>query len=181
MRSDRRSIVVAVAAATALSLLGDQLLYAVLPSHHAAAGIGVASLGVMLSIHRFIRGCPDRPGGHCGNEGTPYEDFKAGPGIVITTSEHDTANPLAWFLTRARHAGGRLGLARAREHPAIFAVLDHEKETQRLSDPGTCGRLRSRERVVMVDARSFVFDHNDVLDLEAGELMWSAIRCVARP
>lgn len=63
MRSDRRSIVVAVAAATALSLLGDQLLYAVLPSHHAAAGIGVASLGVMLSIHRFIRLAANSLGG----------------------------------------------------------------------------------------------------------------------
>lgn len=134
-----------------------------------------------FSINRFIRACQDRPEGHCGNEGTPYEDFKAGPGIVITTSEHDTANPLAWFLTRARHAGGRLGLDRAREHPAIFEILDHEKEAQRLSDAATCGRLRSRERVVMVDARSFVFDHNDVLDLEAGELMWSAIRCFVGP
>jgi len=112
----------------------------------------------------------------------PDEDAaKPGAGIVITTSEHDTANPLAWFLSRARHAGGWRGLVRAREHPAVFEILDGHEPTERLRDAGTCRDVRERKRVVMVDAKSFVFDHNDVLDLEAGELVWAAVRCFTTP
>ena len=51
----RRPIVTAVAAATVLSLLGDYLLYTVLPSRPEVAGIGVAALGIVLSVHRFVR------------------------------------------------------------------------------------------------------------------------------
>ena len=38
-----------------LALLGDQMLYVVLPAHPEAAGIGVAALGLVLSANRFIR------------------------------------------------------------------------------------------------------------------------------
>jgi len=50
-----RVTVVALAVATSLSLLGDLTLYTALPTHHEAAGITVAALGVILSVHRFIR------------------------------------------------------------------------------------------------------------------------------
>ncbi|HUF91392.1 MAG TPA: MFS transporter [Candidatus Limnocylindria bacterium] len=55
MARDRRAVVVALGAATALSMGGDMLLYTVLPTEAAGLGIGVAALGVILSIHRFIR------------------------------------------------------------------------------------------------------------------------------
>jgi len=38
-----------------LALLGDQMLYVVLPAHPEAAGIGVAALGLVLSANRLIR------------------------------------------------------------------------------------------------------------------------------
>ncbi|MBL8055105.1 MAG: MFS transporter, partial [Anaerolineales bacterium] len=40
---------------TALSLLGDTAMYAVLPTHTAALGVTVASVGVLLSANRWIR------------------------------------------------------------------------------------------------------------------------------
>jgi MFS family permease len=47
--------VVLVSAAVALSLLGDSLLYAVLPSQAEAVGVPVGLVGVILSANRFIR------------------------------------------------------------------------------------------------------------------------------
>jgi MFS family permease len=44
-----------VSAAVALSLLGDSLLYAVLPSRAEAVGVPVGLVGVILSANRFIR------------------------------------------------------------------------------------------------------------------------------
>lgn len=40
---------------TALSLLGDASLYAVLPTHMAEAGVTLAHVGILLSANRFIR------------------------------------------------------------------------------------------------------------------------------
>jgi len=50
-----RLTVVTLAAAGSLALLGDLMLYTALPVHPEAAGISVAALGVILSVHRFIR------------------------------------------------------------------------------------------------------------------------------
>lgn len=44
-----------VSIAVALSLLGDQMLYAVLPVVHEAAGIPVTAIGLLLSANRIVR------------------------------------------------------------------------------------------------------------------------------
>ena len=49
--------------ATALSLMGDATLYAVLPTHFADAGIAIGSVGVILSVNRFIRLFTNGPAG----------------------------------------------------------------------------------------------------------------------
>jgi MFS family permease len=49
--------------ATALSLMGDATLYAVLPTHSADAGIALAGVGIVLSINRFIRLATNGPAG----------------------------------------------------------------------------------------------------------------------
>ena len=49
--------------ATALSLMGDATLYAVLPTHSADAGIALAGVGIVLSINRFIRLITNSPAG----------------------------------------------------------------------------------------------------------------------
>lgn len=53
--TDRRRALALVSLATGLSLLGDTAMYTVLPTHTAAAGITIASVGLILSINRFIR------------------------------------------------------------------------------------------------------------------------------
>src|SRR5262245_62114907 len=44
-----------VAAVMALALLGDSLLYVVLPLHAAAFGVSFAWVGVLLSANRLVR------------------------------------------------------------------------------------------------------------------------------
>jgi MFS family permease len=53
--ADRRVVVPALGLATALALLGDVFVYTVLPTQPGSAGLELAALGVMLSVHRFIR------------------------------------------------------------------------------------------------------------------------------
>jgi MFS family permease len=48
---------------TALSLMGDATLYAVLPTHPGDAGIALASVGVILSVNRIIRLVTNGPAG----------------------------------------------------------------------------------------------------------------------
>lgn len=47
--------VLLVASASALSLLGDQALYAVLPSHYADLGLMPLHVGILLSANRWVR------------------------------------------------------------------------------------------------------------------------------
>ena len=49
--------------ATALSLMGDATLYAVLPLHPADAGIALGSVGIILSVNRIIRLATNGPAG----------------------------------------------------------------------------------------------------------------------
>ncbi|MCD6291572.1 MAG: hypothetical protein J7M34_13820, partial [Anaerolineae bacterium] len=49
--------------ATALSLMGDATLYAVLPTHAQDAGIALGAVGVVLSVNRFIRLASNGPAG----------------------------------------------------------------------------------------------------------------------
>ena len=53
--SPRRRAVVFVSLATASSLLGDQMLYAVLPSHYGELGLEPYQVGVLLSANRIVR------------------------------------------------------------------------------------------------------------------------------
>jgi MFS family permease len=48
---------------TALSLMGDTALYAVLPTHVAEAGVTLASVGILLSANRWIRLLLNGPAG----------------------------------------------------------------------------------------------------------------------
>jgi hypothetical protein len=47
--------VVAISAATAFSLLGDQMLYAVLPAYFEQLGLTAIEVGILLSANRWIR------------------------------------------------------------------------------------------------------------------------------
>ena len=48
-------VLLPTAVGTCFSLFGDASLYTVLPTHTTAVGVSVASVGVLLSVNRFIR------------------------------------------------------------------------------------------------------------------------------
>ena len=50
-----QSSVVFIALATAFSLLGDQMLYSVLPTHYAEIGLMPYQVGIILSVNRWVR------------------------------------------------------------------------------------------------------------------------------
>jgi MFS family permease len=52
-----------LALAYSLALLGDNMMYVFLPSHPGAAGIGAASLGIVLSANRIVRLAANSLGG----------------------------------------------------------------------------------------------------------------------
>ncbi len=56
-------ILLPVGLGTCLSLAGDASLYAVLPTHTAAAGVSVAAVGILLSANRFVRLVLNGPAG----------------------------------------------------------------------------------------------------------------------
>lgn len=53
--SQRTRTLYFVSAATALSLLGDQVLYSVLPVYYAKLGISAVQVGILLSANRWVR------------------------------------------------------------------------------------------------------------------------------
>lgn len=122
-----------------------------------------------FSANRFIAGQ--------GAEGSPYAGFKQlGTAIVMTWSENDSANPLAYRLSRSPHIGGNLGYKAALEHGQdVFLPVDADKLTV-----NECVELRNASKVLMVNATSFVDDHGDILDSEMGRRMWMALDCVGR-
>ena len=57
--------IIAIAAATALSLLGDVTLYTVLPSHYSHIGLTPLQVGILLSVHRWVRLLSNRLAERC--------------------------------------------------------------------------------------------------------------------
>ena len=57
--------IIAIAAATALSLLGDATLYTVLPSHYSNIGLMPLQVGILLSVHRWVRLISNRLAERC--------------------------------------------------------------------------------------------------------------------
>ena len=49
----RRSVVL-IGSATAFSLLGDQMLYAVLPTYYTELGLLPIQVGILLAANRFV-------------------------------------------------------------------------------------------------------------------------------
>lgn len=96
----------ALAVAASAALLGDQMLYTVLPSQHAAAGIAAGALGVMLSVHRFIRLAANPLGGALYDRVGRRRPFLLGMTLaVVSTTGYALATGF-WTLLVARLAWG---------------------------------------------------------------------------
>lgn len=112
-----------------------------------------------------------------GLEGNPYSEFNKFPTkFILTTSSHDWSNAAAFW---SAHMGGPWGLNYAQKHTNVFNIKDWSKGSS-LSD------LSSTEEILLINASSIVNGdhnddpnaidaHNDILDHEMGELIWSAI------
>jgi MFS family permease len=98
--------VVALAVATSLALLGDLMLYTALPVHHEAAGISVAALGVILSVHRFIRLLANPVGGLVYDRLGRRRPFLAGLGLATLASLGYLLAQSFWPLLAARLVWG---------------------------------------------------------------------------
>ena len=57
--------IIAIAAATSLSLLGDAALYTVLPSYYTHLGLTPLQVGILLSVHRWVRLISNRLAERC--------------------------------------------------------------------------------------------------------------------
>lgn len=88
------------------SLLGDQLLYAVLPSRPGAAGIGVAALGVILSANRFIRLGANSLGGVLCDRFGRRRPFLAGMALAVISTAAYWLTSGFWPLLAARLVWG---------------------------------------------------------------------------
>ena len=118
-----------------------------------------------------------------GREGSPYQGFKSlNTQIVLTTSKHDNANPIAFWSC---HVGSTKWLV---------SGLDCAKDNQhfqvevwpKAGDSSTIKFDLQDKRVIMIDASNIIGPdedgeddegyktdgHNDVLDKEIGKLIW---------
>ncbi len=135
-----------------------------------------------FSANRFLKEDPD--------EGHPYDRFAAKRAeIVLTTSTFDLANAAARILTTFPNVGGQYGLKVAREHPETFRIL-HWPASRAGVSPPSAEEIFSRvnKRVLMIDAETIVNGgtgglqgkdvrpHNDFLDAEMAQLMWTLIK-----
>nr|WP_319492426.1 hypothetical protein [uncultured Desulfobacter sp.] len=138
------------------------------------SGTGVdAYIGLQgaFSANRFIA-CE-------GNEGWPYAGFSnLKTKFILTASKHDKANPIARYITRAKHVGGKYGLKAARKEPALFETVEWPKNKAnkaKLID----ALNKAPGKVIMIDASEIVNNdneeklsaHNDILDLQMGQLI----------
>jgi MFS family permease len=109
-----------LAVATSLSLLGDMTIYAVLPSRHAALGISVAGVGVLLSVHRFIRiGANSAAGVLCDRLGR-RPPYLLGLALAVVATAGYLLPGGFWPLLAARLVWG---LAFALIHVGAFAIV----------------------------------------------------------
>ena len=120
-----------------------------------------------------------------GIEGYPYSDYRDKKArLVFTTSVHDRANPIANYITGAKHLGGSKGLSYARKiqekrksegDSSIFEIknwTDASKE-----------KLVNNSTVLVIDASNIVVGsdepslsaHNDILDDDMSRLIWHYI------
>jgi MFS family permease len=102
----RRSTVVALAAAIALALLGDYLVFTVLPSNPGVAGIGVAALGLVLSVHRFIRLAANPLGGLLYDRLGRRRPFLLGMALAVAATSGYLVSQGLWSLLAARLVWG---------------------------------------------------------------------------
>ncbi len=113
------------------------------------------------SLNRFVRGE--------GVEGYPYVGFSdIQTKIIATTSRKDKANSAA---VHAKYLGGLWGLKKAEKETEYFEFVE---EMTNPSD--SIAKIEDTHLVTVIDASLYIFDHNDVMSPETGELIAGLIQ-----
>jgi len=136
-----------------------------------------------FSANRFIA--------YDGWEGSPYAEFSdRKTEFSLTTSRCDKANPIAAFITGAKHTGGKHGLrvAKKSKNEEIFNVIEWTDNIKVDTDALSSISTEDKRKVIMIDASKIVdgYDadhgvnnpndaHNDILDADMAELIWALI------
>jgi hypothetical protein len=96
-----------------------------------------------------------------GREGYPFAHIpQMNTKIVVTSSKYDTANPWAFW---SRYLGGSGGLKEAGGLRNDFEIIEPMQSPQQ-----SAGAVNDNNKVSVVDAQNFIFNHNDVMSSEVG-------------
>jgi MFS family permease len=106
VRSRRHALAVGLAVAYSLALLGDQMLYVFLPSHPAAAGITVASLGLVLSANRIVRLAANSLGGLLSDQLGRRRPYLLGMVLALVSTSGYLVSDSLWPLLLCRALWG---------------------------------------------------------------------------
>lgn len=98
--------ILAPALAMSLALIGDQMLYVVLPSRPEAAGVGVAALGIILSANRFIRLAANSASGVLYDQLGRRQPYLLGMALALASTAGYLLASSFWPLLAARLVWG---------------------------------------------------------------------------
>jgi MFS transporter, DHA1 family, multidrug resistance protein len=104
--SRRHGLAIGLALAYSLALLGDQMLYVFLPSHPAAAGIAVASLGLVLSANRIVRLAANSLGGFLSDRLGRRRPYQLGMLLALVSTAGYLLSHSLWPLLVCRALWG---------------------------------------------------------------------------
>ncbi len=152
----RPSRVVTVSVVMALALLGDSLLYVVLPLHQAALGLSGFQVGVLLSANRFVRILTNTAASRVMARMAPGPLFSAAAALACLTTVLYALTPQFAMFLLARFAWGlsfsalRLG--------CFITVLASATERTRGRLMGTYQSISRSGSFVAVMAGGALFD-----------------------
>ena len=141
-----------------------------------------------ISVNRFIT--------KKGREGYPYENFKDyARKFIFTWSEHDSANPIASWVTGAEHIGGSAGYKESTKYSNIFeqfkVVVQADTDNNydfvfdRVdSSSNWVSSFNTPNKISIIDASNLIYNnpygkggnaHSDIYTPGVAQLIWSAI------
>jgi MFS family permease len=90
----------------AFAVAGDMMLYVVLPSHTADAGVGIASLGILLSANRIVRLGANTVAGAVFTRLSPRGPYLVGMTLAVTSTLGYVVSHGFWSLLAFRVTWG---------------------------------------------------------------------------
>lgn len=121
-----------------------------------------------------------------GLEGFPYSEFRQKKThLVFTTSVHDRANPIANYITGAKHLGGGKGLSYAEKiekklisegDPSVFQIEKWDNASKESPKFNSTVLVIDASNIVVGSENPKLSAHNDILDDDMSKLLWHYIK-----